>query len=222
MRHSAKRRLMRNSLKRGNVLLGMGTSSLLLVVACNGDDGASTDAPEPTVSPSSVAPTVLPDPDLFQPPASGGMGQAPNPNTVIDANPAGCTGEGETFPGEELRSCYRVVTNVTLPWAQASIDCTLWSAGTGHLVSVTSAAEAEYVRRIANGATVWLGASDAKAEGQWRWTSGEVWFFQDFAADRPDNQGKSEHCLSLTGNGQWDDQPCSVRLGYICERQFAP
>lgn len=215
---------MRESRKRVNVLrlTWRLTATIAIAVACNGEDGESPDSPGPSVSQTNGSPTVLPDPDVFEPPASGGKGQAPNPNTVIVANPVDCTGDGETFPGGELRSCYRVVTNVTLPWAQASVDCTLWSAGTGHLASVTSAAEAEYVRQIANGATVWLGASDAKSEGEWRWSSGEVWFYQNFAADRPDNQGKSEHCLSLTGNGQWDDQPCSVRLGYICERQFAP
>src|SRR5690606_40765211 len=45
------------------------------------------DSPGPSVSQTNGSPTVLPDPDVFEPPASGGKGQAPNPNTVIVANP---------------------------------------------------------------------------------------------------------------------------------------
>lgn len=200
-------------------LFGAGGLTLATLGACNaGNDGEPL---EPTVTdePSATAPGILPgDPGIFEPPTSAG-GKGPNPNTVISANPEGCSGDGETSP-TGLTSCYRFVSVPSLTWARASIDCTLWSAGRGQLVSITTAAEAEFVRTFANGASVWLGASDAKAEGEWQWLSGEVWFYENFGAGRPDNRERSEHCLSLTTDGVWDDQPCDLELPYVCERPF--
>lgn len=198
--------------------LGVSCAVLLSVVGCNSGDNVA----EPIVVPSSgsvTSPVLPPDPGIFEPPTAG-QGKGPNPDTVISANPTGCKGSGETYPGGELNSCYRVVTLPVLSWAQASIDCSLWSAGRGHLVAVTSAGEAEYVRSIAAGATVWLGAGDAKAEGEWQWLSGETWFFQNFATGRPDNRDRSEHCLSLDSDGTWDDRACDQTLPYICERPY--
>lgn len=193
--------------------------ALFALVGCNSGD----DAGEPLVVPSSgsvTSPVLPPDPGIFEPPPNAGQGKGPNPDTVISANPTGCEGNGETYPGGELNSCYRVVAVPALTWAQASIDCTLWSAGRGHLVSVTTAGEAEYVRTIAAGATVWLGAGDAKTEGDWKWLSGETWFFQNFGTGRPDNRERSEHCLSLDSDGTWDDRTCDQPLPYICERPY--
>jgi hypothetical protein len=201
-------------------LLGGACGLVFAAAACNaGDNGGPAEGP--TTEPSATTPGVLPgDPGIFEPPAAGAGGKGPNPNTVIDANPMGCGGEGETFPGSELPSCYRFVSVPSLTWAQASIDCTLWSAGRGHLVSITTAVEAEFIRTLTNGASVWLGASDAKSEGAWTWLSGEVWFYANFGTGRPDNRERSEHCLSLTTDGLWDDQPCDLQLPYVCERPF--
>lgn len=196
------------------------TATLPSACATNGGDPAT----EPTTS--SVAPpapsAVVPgDPGVFDPSVDGsGKGNGPNPNTVISANPVDCNGDGETYSGD-LQSCYRIVSIPALPWAQASIDCTLWSAGRGHLVSVASVGEDESLRNLAAGAQVWLGASDAKAEGDWQWLSGEAWLYQNFASGRPDNQERSEHCLSLGSDGLWDDVACERELPYICERSFA-
>lgn len=198
------------------------TSVLMSGSGCT--SGNDPDATEPNTSGSATPmPTgvLTGDPGVFEPPASGsGKGNGPNPNTVISANPVGCNGDGESFSGVH-QSCYRVVSIPALTWAQASIDCTLWSAGSGHLVSVANAAENEYVRNLVGGTHVWLGASDAKEESAWVWLSGEAWFYQAFASARPDNLERSEHCLSMLNDGTWDDASCGAELPYVCERTFA-
>lgn len=158
------------------------------------------------------------DDDAYKPPDVDGDGRTkpPNPNTVVSANPTGCSGEGETFSAERKR-CYRFVSQPALSWTNAAVDCSLWSAGRGHLVAVTSKEEDDFVRTFSGG-SLWLGGSDAKTEGQWRWLSQEVWFFQNFEVGRPDNVDKVEHCLSKQESGLWDDLPCDVKLPYMCER----
>lgn len=196
--------------------------SVAFAIGCaSGSDG---ETPAPSDMPSTpVAPTVvLPnDPGIFDPSADGsGKGNGPNPNTVISANPVGCSGDGERFSGD-LQACYRLVSIPALTWAQASIDCTLWSAGSGYLVAVSNSLEAEFLRTLVSGAQVWLGASDAKVEGSWAWLSGEAWFYQAFAPGRPDNLERSEHCLTMLNDGTWDDAKCEQQLPYVCERSFA-
>lgn len=154
----------------------------------------------------------------FMPPDLNNEGktQPPNPNTMVLANPTGCGGEGETFSAERKR-CYRFVSQPALSWANAAVDCSLWSAGRGNLVSITSKEEDDFVHTFSDG-SLWIGASDAKREGEWRWLSQEVWFFQNFEVGRPDNVGGVEHCLSKQGSGLWNDLPCDVQLPYMCER----
>lgn len=160
------------------------------------------------------------DDGAFTPPDvnTEGKTQPPNPNTLVLANPTGCEGEGERFSAERRR-CYRFVSQPALSWADAAIDCSLWSAGRGNLVSITSREEDEFVRTYSRG-SLWIGASDAKREGEWRWLSKEVWFFENFEVGRPDNIGGVEHCLSKQESGLWNDLSCDVKLPYVCERAF--
>ncbi|MEZ0387492.1 MAG: lectin-like protein [Verrucomicrobium sp.] len=74
--------------------------------------------------------------------------------------------------------------------------------------------------------TVWLGATDSKTEGQWRWVDDSLVTFTVWVPGQPDNQYGIEHYLS-TWKGGWNDR---VRewdagasghdnpvVGYICE-----
>src|SRR5688572_23215484 len=99
-------------------------------------DAALTNQPlMPTV-------TATNDPNVFDEPERDETGatKPPNPNTVVSANPTGCEGDGETFSTVRSR-CYRVVSEPQLTWSQAAADCSLWSAGRGHLTVVTSREE---------------------------------------------------------------------------------
>lgn len=207
--------------RRGRARWSAVGAAAILVACASGGEGETT-APSET-PPAPVTPTtVLPSqPGIFDPSVGGpGKGNGPNPNTVISANPVGCNGDGETFP-PMLQSCYRFVSIPALTWAQAAIDCTLWSAGSGHLVAVSNSLESEFLRTFVSGAQVWLGASDAKVEGRWAWLSGEAWFYSAFGTGRPDNLERSEHCLTMSSDGAWDDVKCELELPYVCERSYA-
>src|SRR5690606_31960502 len=127
-------------------------------------------------------------------------------------------GAGETYSAVRAR-CYRVVSEPQLTWSQAAIDCSLWSAGRGHLLVIKDRDEDDFVSTLIK-APVWLGATDAKSEAEWSWLSGETWFYQNFQPGSPDNADAVEHCLAKQpAAGQWDDVECGNKLGYVCERR---
>jgi hypothetical protein len=116
----------------------------------------------------------------------------------------------------------------------------------GHLVTITSAAENEFLRSTfgdaltvqrfqteadQDGDFVYIGLSDARAEGVYEWVTGEPYDYNDFGPSEPNNLGDQDYMLVTVlddgriGGGpmwQWDDNflhPTDgvSRLGYIVE-----
>ena len=99
----------------------------------------------------------------------------------------------------------------------------------GYLVVITSPQENEYVIELIKKSTkgdfadVWLGLTDEKKEGEWRWVNGEKMTFNKWQPNQPDNAGYwagSENCVHLqhsqTGFG-WNDYSGDGRFAYIIE-----
>jgi hypothetical protein len=123
----------------------------------------------------------------------------------------------------------------TLGWTAArdSAAASSFGGSTGHLVTITSSDENDFVRdtfassltvqRFATssdspGDFVWLGASDSATEGTFEWVTGEAFSFEDFGPFEPSNGGSSspdqDYVLARVledgriGSGptwQWDD-----------------
>ena len=67
---------------------------------------------------------------------------------------------------------------------------------------------------------IWLGGSDAGAEGDWRWITGEVWDFAAWNDNEPNDSKQGEDYLELGDGGQWNDDglPKEDRaFFYLCE-----
>lgn len=89
----------------------------------------------------------------------------------------------------------------------------------GHLATITSAEENDFVASLLAGlpvTEVWLGATqpdpdDPPAEG-WEWVTGETWDYTNWDSDEPDDNGGDEHYLGMWGElgdgifGSWNDQ----------------
>lgn len=90
----------------------------------------------------------------------------------------------------------------------------------GHLVTITSLAENNYVRALGSG-SIWLGATDVGIEGDWIWGAGGAeggqMFWQGTAAGstqnglyarwnagEPSNSGNADYAIMLA-SGMWDD-----------------
>jgi hypothetical protein len=112
--------------------------------------------------------------------------------------------------------------NTARTWNAAREDAeqrTQCSGVQGHLVSITSATEQDFVASLyktflpeALGA--WIGLSDSDIEGSFQWVTNEgTTSFTNWAPGQPDNfvhSGRSENCVELQAFFfQWNDLLCS-------------
>jgi len=122
------------------------------------------------------------------------------------ATPVTWAGNGHT---------YDIVTGTTdLTWAQARA---LAEAMGGHLVTITSSAENDFVAALVtaqgegNLERYWLGGYQTSPGvneplGSWTWVTGEAWNYANWAAGEPNNGGGTQHFLHYwPAPGQWDD-----------------
>ena len=125
-------------------------------------------------------------------------------------------------------------------WTQASQNAA--QAGlngvpelTGHLATITSQAENDFVFGLLT-ATSWLGGSDEAVEGEWLWVEGPEagqQFWQGLAGGGPVNgaytnwgagepnqffgPGNPENYAHMRADGLWNDLPENRNLNYIIE-----
>jgi cysteine-rich repeat protein len=142
----------------------------------------------------------------------------------------GCSGCLVDCDGAELKHpvtnhCYRLV-KLKAHWQAAESDCNVWggAAGLGKLVSIQSKFEQELVQNLGSGHERWIGATDAAIEGQFAWSDGSPFGYDNWRSGEPNNKGNNggeEDCAEIEGDGQWDDQPCEKTKYYICERRAA-
>jgi Ca2+-binding RTX toxin-like protein len=142
--------------------------------------------------------------------------------TLLQANPNVVYSAGSN-------SFYQYV-NSTANYATALAAATGATLGglNGHLVSITSAAENDFVRGLIGG-TTWMGGTDNIVDGEWRWTGGaeDGAQFSDIAGNPTNNfyenwdagqpQNNTEHNSVLYTNGTWHDWPDTSSHRYVIE-----
>lgn len=121
-----------------------------------------------------------------------------------------------------------------LSWTDARAACQEMG---GHLATITSAVEQKAIENYLAGIDTpkeayWLGATDEAEEGTWTWVTGEVWSFQNWAPQEPNNDfsGTEDYLgiytprTSYSGNQyRWNDFTDNARstgldqMGYLCE-----
>jgi hypothetical protein len=129
-----------------------------------------------------------------------------------------------------------VVKPEGIDWTQADTEAEALAGGKGHLVTLTSAAENDFVFAVlADDPAGWSGvygpwiglsqdAAGPEPAGGWRWVTGEPFAYANWAAEQPDNGGVgSESVGQFFGeNGglqpTWNDEnPDSAFVAYIAE-----
>ncbi|MEC4893476.1 MAG: S8 family serine peptidase [Oscillatoria sp. PMC 1051.18] len=77
----------------------------------------------------------------------------------------------------------------------------------GNLVTIRNDAEQQFLREKVGKRSVWIGLTDAKKEGEWRWVSGEPVDYTNFYPGQPDNAGGKEDWVEFhgQGSGKWND-----------------
>lgn len=128
------------------------------------------------------------------------------------------------------------LVNESLTWAEAKLVAEALvpppGFGAGHLLTISDAAEQEFVinhvGQIVSGGEndgAWAGFSDEAVEGEWRWIDQTPGIWQDPAvfpnpiqtayvnweSGEPNNASGLEHYLSIRGSGGWNDYATALR-----------
>lgn len=124
--------------------------------------------------------------------------------------PVGVPGDAQLFNGK----WYRVYLERG-SWKAARDKCVQHG---GHLVVIPDEATQAYLRTLAKGLLLWLGATDEKVEGLWVWVDGTEMKYTAWMRGQPSNTGGKERYLQMLW-GAWNDAPESQKdvVGYICE-----
>lgn len=130
-----------------------------------------------------------------------------------------------------------VATTVNWSTAKSGAAAATFNGMQGHLATVTSLAENQFITSKVGTATAWLAGTDSVVEGTWKWDAGPeegdtFWTgtgssgfnhnttspFTYWGSFEPNNSG-NEDCLEIVsgGTGRWNDIPCTSSKGYVIE-----
>ena len=142
----------------------------------------------------------------------------------------GCTScqvdcDAGEYKNPQTNHCYRLV-HQKAHWMAAESDCIVWGGapGLGHLVSIGSKEEQTFVANLGSGHDRWIGGNDEVQEGNYVWSDGSSFSYENWRSGEPNNDGHGsdpENCAEIEDDGRWDDQPCDKTKRYICERRAA-
>jgi hypothetical protein len=120
---------------------------------------------------------------------------------------------------------YEALAASTSTWEEArdAAESMTWMAAPGHLATVTSQEEMDFVLALlSQGSMYWLGGyqappSSLPAEG-WYWLTAEVWSYTNWRSGEPnDYYGPgTESCLEASTSG-WNDSACTEAKYLVVE-----
>jgi hypothetical protein len=102
----------------------------------------------------------------------------------------------------------------TMTWTAARTACANMG---GHLVTVTSAAENNFIFNL--WPSGWIGLTDEASEGTWRWVTGEAYSYSSWNPGEPNNSGDEDY-IQFVGGGKWNDLNNSSSLPYVLEFEY--
>jgi len=127
---------------------------------------------------------------------------------------------GWTLYNNNNTKCFRLFPS-KLGWNDAEAFCQGESqlGFTGHLASVHSTEENNFILKSFGKVSGWIGATDVENEGQWQWSDTSPFDYESWAGGEPNSFGGEEHCVDfwhLTAYG-WNDMPCDRLLSPLCQ-----
>lgn len=134
---------------------------------------------------------------------------------------------------EEFRNTARILNGKAyaviegeVTWNEARLTCEKQG---GHLAILLNESEAEFVAKLQRATSIkfaYIGASDARKEGQWYWLDGSRMTYENWDKDnqQPNNRGPGgtpEHYAGIAAEhqGKWWDLPMQHKTvtGFICQ-----
>ena len=114
--------------------------------------------------------------------------------------------------------------NAPVTWYTAKAYC---EALGGHMVTISSVEENQFVWNLCGNGFTWIGGTDASGEGNWQWVTGEDFAYSNWYPGQPDNSlggdEGGEHYLHLRlDDGLWNDNQGHVQFPFVCEIDSIP
>ncbi|MFX0123420.1 MAG: C-type lectin domain-containing protein [Candidatus Hodarchaeota archaeon] len=108
--------------------------------------------------------------------------------------------------------------NLEKTWLEANKDC---ERRGGHLVTISSEEENNFVSNLAGSQNIWIGLTDEIHEGSWQWVNGESLTYTNWDSEEPNNSGPGEDYGMMYDNGLWNDAgppgTPEEAYPYVCE-----
>lgn len=118
-----------------------------------------------------------------------------------------------------------VVSSVGWEAARATAAGMMWAGAHGHLATITSEAENQFVLDSIGGrGGYWLGgyqpAGSQEPSGGWTWVTGEPWGYANWVSGEPNNDGDEKYLMTIWWNvtNLWNDEetiPYEVHGFYV-------
>ena len=105
-------------------------------------------------------------------------------------------------------------------WADAEATC---QRDGGHLASVLSAKEQEEARAaMGREDHMWIGATDSKEEGVWRWADGSPWGYHNWD-ELSGGRRENKNCVFINrlDGYEWWDYHCTETRPFLCQSPLA-
>ncbi|KAM6281329.1 macrophage mannose receptor 1-like [Porphyrio hochstetteri] len=114
---------------------------------------------------------------------------------------------------------YQINYQSALTWHQARKSCQQQSA---ELLSITEIHEQMYLRDLIDSkrSPLWIGLNSLNLNSGWQWSGGIPFRYFNWAQGSPDLEPeKLCAVLNPRRDAKWENQPCDLKVGYICKKQ---
>jgi len=132
--------------------------------------------------------------------------------------------KSDTIPAIVWSECYGTSCYYKTPskmlWTEANMTC----VGLGvELASIHSLLESTFLFNLCGDDNdCWIGLTDEQVEGNWEWTDGSSFDYENWASGQPDNHwGQHYVALLKNKNGRWYDSSESFQAYAICMKSAA-
>ena len=130
--------------------------------------------------------------------------------------------DSDCLPGwtQRRNHCYRHYSEKKT-WTDARTFCISTAPYSGDLASIPTVHSSNINRFLAELSTdySWIGGTDAASEGNWEWSDGTPWGYENWASTEPNNNKGNEHYLAINWkkNEKWYDMYNHYKAPFFCQ-----
>ncbi|NXE05186.1 MRC1 protein, partial [Lophotis ruficrista] len=132
------------------------------------------------------------------------------------------TGNNDRFwsPDPLTGTYYQINHQSALTWHQARKSCQQQNA---ELLSITEIHEQMYLRDLIDSkrSSLWIGLNSLNLNSGWQWSGGIPFRYFNWAQGRSPEPEPEKLCAVLNPrrDAKWENQPCEMKVGYICKKE---